>query len=88
MKTVSNRYHDKKSCSNSNVFHRRMLIVETVVFTIIEGAAYGPETASVGEIEASKLIAVTSGGQIHRRTQESPEICIEVSRLTQLNIGR
>jgi len=49
MNTVPTLNYDKKSCSNCSPFHRRMLILEMVVFTIIEDTAFGPETASDDE---------------------------------------
>ena len=43
-----------------------MLIAETVVFTIIEGAAYGPETASDDESCAGFEVTISPilGGQL------------------------
>ncbi len=43
-----------------------MLIAETVVFTIIEGAAHGPETASVDESDATLRNEAGRRGGRHR----------------------
>ena len=66
MKTFPTGNYDKKSCSNCSPFYRRMLILETFVFTIIEGAAYSPESAQDDEACAHWA---------------SPEKCVEVSVL-------
>jgi len=39
----SREFFDKDSCPNISAFHRRILIAETFVFTIIEGAAKLPQ---------------------------------------------
>lgn len=53
MKMFPTGNYDKKSGSNCSPFYRRMLILETFVFTIIEGAACSPERASGDEFDAS-----------------------------------
>ena len=45
MKTFPRGNCDKKSYSNCSIFYRSMLILVTLEFTIIEGAADSPESA-------------------------------------------